>query len=74
MNAPLCAMNMNGPLIDRLHYQECLILKVASAIGDIFDIQTLQKILPFKDAIKQERLLKYLDGLDKKDIIEIMEV
>lgn len=49
-------------------------MKVASVIGDIFDLQTLNKINPFKDAINYDTLSKILEDLDKKDFIDIMEI
>lgn len=48
-------------------------LKAASVIGDVFDIQTLSKINPFKVAIGK-KLKEMLDGLVAKDLLEIMEV
>jgi adenylate cyclase 10 len=49
-------------------------MKVASVIGDIFDVQTLYKIQPLKDEISYEKILKLLRTLDDKNIIELMEV
>lgn len=49
-------------------------MKVASVIGDIFDVQTLVKIQPFKNVIDNEKLLKILQDLEYRDIIEVMEV
>jgi len=49
------------------------LLKTASVIGDIFDIQTLNKINPFKHAIGK-KLKEMLDELVNKDILEIMEL
>jgi adenylate cyclase 10 len=49
-------------------------MKVASVIGDIFDIQTLNKINPFKDAINYDQLSKILKELDRRDFLEIMDI
>lgn len=49
-------------------------MKVASVIGDIFDVQTLNKIQPFKEHINQEKIMKLLKNLDDKNIIELMEI
>lgn len=49
-------------------------MKVASVIGDVFDIQTLNKINPFKDAINYETLSKILNDLDRRNFIEILEI
>ena len=48
VDAPLSTIKMNSN-IDRLSCLELLLCKFASVIGDIFDIQTLMKIIPFKD-------------------------
>jgi predicted ATPase len=47
---------------------------VASVIGDIFDLNTLAKIHPFQSTINPERLIKLLNELEQRDILEIMEV
>jgi adenylate cyclase 10 len=38
VEAPLCRIQVNGPIIDKLSCLEQLLLKAASVIGDIFDI------------------------------------
>jgi adenylate cyclase 10 len=43
---------------------ETLVLKVASVAGDVFDVQTLAKIQPFKDTLSGEKLLRVLNDLD----------
>jgi adenylate cyclase 10 len=72
--APTSCVQINGPLIDRLGCLESLLMKVASVIGDVFDLQTLNKINPFKGAINYDMLSKILRELDKKDFIEIMDI
>jgi adenylate cyclase 10 len=57
-------VQVNGPIIDKLACLESLLMKSASVIGDIFDIQTLNKIQPFKDQISSERLMKILSDME----------
>lgn len=38
VDAPLCRIQVNGPIIDKLSCMESLIMKAASVIGEIFDI------------------------------------
>lgn len=52
VEAPSDRFKINGPIIDKMTCIEQLLLKVASVIGDIFDIQTLNKINPFKVNLK----------------------
>lgn len=66
-------MRINGPILDKISCIEQLVLKIASVIGNIFDIQTLDKILPFKEAVPSEKLVKILDDLENENIIEVME-
>ncbi|CAD8172324.1 unnamed protein product [Paramecium pentaurelia] len=73
IDAPCDRVAVNGPIIDKLPCLEQLILKVASIIGDIFDIQMLSRINPFKVAVNN-RLQKMMDELEQKDFIETMEV
>ncbi|CAD8156300.1 unnamed protein product [Paramecium octaurelia] len=73
VDAPYCRIEVNGPIIDKLSCLEQLLLKSASVIGDIFDIQLLNKIYPFKNAVNN-KLQKYLDELESKEVIEVMEV
>ena len=39
-------------------------MRSASVIGDIFDLQTLNKIHPFRDLINSDRLMKILAVLE----------
>ncbi|CAD8086258.1 unnamed protein product [Paramecium primaurelia] len=68
---PQICYQMNGPIIDSLSCINLLLLKFACVIGDIFDIQTLFKIIPFKQ-INQNKLLMSLKQLVQQDIIEFM--
>lgn len=43
-------------------------------IGDIFDVQTLNFVSPFKEWINQKVLLQELGSLYEANIIEIMNV
>jgi len=38
IEAPLCWNQVNGPIIDKLGCLEGLLMKVASVIGDTFDL------------------------------------
>jgi adenylate cyclase 10 len=49
-------------------------MKAASVIGEIFDIQTLNKIQPLRVGINQEKLIKLLTDLQYKDLIEVMNM
>jgi predicted ATPase len=51
-------------MIDKLSCLEQLLLKAASVIGDIFDVQTLVKIHPFKAVVDSEKLLHILEDLE----------
>lgn len=42
-----------------------LILKIASVIGDIFDVQTLQKVHPFGNVLKANKLVETLQNLEQ---------
>ncbi len=44
VNTPLDRLRANLPMIDRLDCLELLLLKIASVIGDVFDVQTLYRI------------------------------
>ncbi|CAD8109893.1 unnamed protein product [Paramecium primaurelia] len=74
LEAPLNKFRLNSPYLDKVGCLELLILKVASIIGDIFDVQTLNKIQPFKEVIQKENLIKILNSLEELEIIETMEL
>lgn len=74
VDAPLCRVQVNGPLIDRLTCLESLLMKAASVVGEIFDIQTLHRIHSLRVAINQERLTKLLNDLQNREIIELMSI
>ena len=83
MEAPLCWVQVNGPVIDkysikliinRLGCLESLLMKTASVIGDIFDIQTLSKIHPFKGQVQGDMLQKILANLESQELLEVLEV
>lgn len=73
VEAPLASMQINSSILDGLSSEMSLLLKFSSVIGDIFDIQTLYKIMPFKDQINQEKLLAIMNQLCNKNIIEFMD-
>ncbi|KAM3140572.1 hypothetical protein pb186bvf_007384 [Paramecium bursaria] len=80
INAPTDRIEVNGPIIDKLTCLEQLLLKVASSIGDIFDIQTLNKINPFKLAVgnRLQKILEvqmfYIQDLESRELLEVMEI
>ncbi|CAD8122137.1 unnamed protein product [Paramecium sonneborni] len=74
LEAPLNKIRINSSYLDKIGCLELLILKVASIIGDIFDVQTLNKIQPFKEVIQKENLIKILNSLEESEIIETMEL
>ncbi|CAD8124494.1 unnamed protein product [Paramecium sonneborni] len=74
LEAPLNKFRINSSYLDKVGCLELLILKVASIIGDIFDVQTLNKIQPFKEVIHKENLIKILNSLEELEIIETMEL
>ena len=49
-------------------------MKTASVIGDIFDIQTLSKIHPFKEQVQGDMLQKILANLEQRELLEVLEV
>ena len=71
---PTDRVRVNQPLFDKLSSLEIILMKVASAIGDTFDVQMLYKIQPLKDEITYEKILKILKNLDDKNIIELMNL
>ena len=64
IDTPLCRYNVNSPIIDKLECLDLLILKIASVIGDVFDIQTLRKVHPFNNVLKPDRLVEILSNLE----------
>ncbi|CAK63665.1 unnamed protein product (macronuclear) [Paramecium tetraurelia] len=74
VDAPLMTVQINGPYIDKLTAVQQLILKQACVIGDIFDIQTLNYVNPFKDFIRQKPLINELNALYELGILDIMNM
>ncbi|CAD8189376.1 unnamed protein product [Paramecium octaurelia] len=74
IDTPLMAVQINGPYIDKLTALQQLILKQACVIGDIFDIQTLNYVNPFKDFIKQKLLINELNSLYEQGLLDIMNM
>ena len=73
VDAPLCRVQIDVPIFDKLSCLESLIMKVASVIGDIFDFVTLLKVHPFKDQITTEKLYKLLVDLEQNDFLEVLD-
>ena len=74
---PLRIEKICGEMIDSLHERDIIILKHAATIGNLFDIQTLLTIIPFKGMtlpdlydelkkIEQKGMIEYLYDLDPK--------
>ena len=68
-NIPLRIEKICGEMIDSLHEREIIMLKHAATIGNLFDIQTLLSILPFK-GITLPDLYRDLKKMEKKGMIE----
>ena len=68
-NIPLRIEKICGEMIDSLHEREIIMLKHAATIGNLFDIQTLLSILPFK-GITLPDLYRDLKKIEKKGMIE----
>ena len=74
---PLRIEKICGEMIDSLNERDIIILKHAATIGNLFDIQTLLTIIPFKGVtlpdlydelkkIEQKRMIEILYDLDPK--------
>jgi adenylate cyclase 10 len=73
VDVPLTSLQVAGPIIDRMSCLNQLLLKLASVIGEIFDLQTLYRIVPFKDQVNLKTLTKIIKELDNQDVIEFMD-
>ena len=71
--APLSRFKINTPILDHLPCRTKLMLKAACVIGDCFDLQMLWKVIPFKETLTKERLLKILGELEKQEFLEILD-
>ena len=67
---PLRIEKICGEMIDSIQEREIIILKHASVIGNLFDIQTLHSIIPFNFTILD--LYDTLLSFEKKGIIEFL--
>lgn len=70
---PLSRVKTNIPIFDHLPCKTKLLLKSASVIGECFDLQTLWKIIPFKETIGKDRLILILNELEKQEFIEVLD-
>ena len=70
-NIPLRIEKICGEMIDSLHEKDIIMLKYAATIGNLFDIQTLLSILPFR-GITLPDLYRDLKVIEKKGMIEIL--
>ena len=81
-NIPLRIEKICGEMIDLLNERDIIILKHAATIGNLFDIQTLLTIIPFRGVtlpdlydelkkIEQKGMIEYLYDLDPKKKIVI---
>ena len=66
---PLRIEKICGEMIDSLHEKDIIMLKHAATIGNLFDIQTLLSILPFKGLTLPD-LYRDLKKIEKKGMIE----
>ena len=72
LDAPLCRVKVNGPMIDRLSASHLLLMKAAAVIGDTFDLQTLIKVNPYK-TLGNDKLRSIVNELERQDFIEILD-
>jgi hypothetical protein len=70
-NIPIRIEKICGEMIDSLPERDIIMLKHAATIGNLFDIQTLLSILPFKGMTLPD-LYRELKKLEKKGMIEIL--
>ena len=71
IDIPYRIEKLMGNIIDNLNPKEIIILKCASVIGTVFDINTLYLINPF-DTIMNEDLLAMIYHFEQLGIIEIL--
>ena len=70
-NIPIRIEKICGEMIDSLHEKDIIMLKYAATIGNLFDIQTLLSILPFRGMTLPD-LYRDLKNIEKKGMIEIL--
>jgi adenylate cyclase 10 len=70
-NIPIRIEKICGEMIDSLHEREIIMLKHAATIGNLFDIETLLSILPFKGVTLPD-LYQDLKKIEKKGMIETL--
>ena len=70
-NIPIRIEKICGEMIDSLPERDIIMLKHAATIGNLFDIQTLLSILPFKGMTLPD-LYSELKKIEKRGMIEIL--
>ena len=70
-NIPIRIEKICGEMIDSLHEREIIMLKHAATRGNLFDIETLLSILPFKGVTLPD-LYQDLKKIEKKGMIETL--
>ena len=73
LNAPINRIAINGEILDRLDCESYLIMKAASVIGESFDLNTLQRVNPFKETISNDKTKRLLINLEKQEFLEILD-
>ena len=68
---PIRIEKICGEMIDLINEHDIILLKYASVIGNLFDINTLYNILPFKDVYLND-LYNTLKSFEKRGIVEFL--
>ena len=70
-NLPTRIEKVCGEMIDSIQEKEIIILKYASTIGALFDIETLHSIIPFQN-VQLKDLYSTLKSFEEKGIIDFL--
>ena len=68
---PLRIEKICGEMIDSINEHDIILIKYASAIGNLFDVNTLYNILPFKGMYLND-LYETLKSFEKRGMIEFL--
>lgn len=71
---PLSSLKINSPILDKLSCKQILLMKVASIIGDTFNLTVLKRLNPFKDqGLPNDEIEVTLQELERNEIIGIID-
>jgi len=71
---PLASVKINSSILDKLNCKQILLMKLASVIGDSFNLTVLKQLNPFKDqGILNDEVENLLKDLEKNEIIGIID-